>query len=209
MGIPHARVNGIYQIKCVTNNMVYIGKSEWIGSRWGYHLFTLLSGTHRNKELQDDFDKYGVESFVFSILEIVSDTKTLDCAELSWVKKFDESQIYNIRLIKSISPSQQRVDAFTKYVRDKWLLPIGSNVKVSNKYKIRKQEDKEEIVDKFVECGLSDKPRSLVTYQYVIKTLAKKFGYKILGGRERFKDEGFLHYRMIISCGGNCTDMED
>lgn len=208
LGIPHARVLGIYQIKCVVNNRVYIGKSEWIGSRWGYHLYTLLSGTHRNKELQSDFDKFGAKAFIFSVLEIVNDVNELDYAEITWVHEFEESQIYNIRLIKSLSPSQHRINEFTKYVKDKWLLPSGADEDLCNKYKIRRQEDKNEIVDKYVECGLSDKSKSLVTYQYVMKSLGNNFGYKILSGRQRFDNEGFLHYRMIVSCDRNINDVE-
>ena len=61
---------GIYQIKCTENNKVYVGRAYDISSRWKEHLSQLEGGTHSCKPLLEDYQKYGVTKFEFSILEV-------------------------------------------------------------------------------------------------------------------------------------------
>ena len=61
-------ISGIYQIKCKTNNKIYIGSSVNIKQRWKYHKWQLRAGKHDAKYMQNCWNKYGEEDFVFSIL---------------------------------------------------------------------------------------------------------------------------------------------
>lgn len=59
---------GIYIIKCVENQRFYIGRTLNYKKRVNDHLRDLRRGTHKNQPLQYNFDKYGVDSFVFRLL---------------------------------------------------------------------------------------------------------------------------------------------
>ena len=61
---------GIYQIRNVGNNTVYIGSSKNIYSRWQRHKHDLIHNLHHNIYLQRAWVKYGESTFVFEILEI-------------------------------------------------------------------------------------------------------------------------------------------
>ena len=60
---------GVYQIKCKSNEKIYIGSSMRIKERWYRHRKNLRSGYHSNKVLQSDWNKYGESDFEFSVLE--------------------------------------------------------------------------------------------------------------------------------------------
>lgn len=60
---------GIYQIYNKTNNKRYIGSSLHISKRWPQHLYLLRNGKHHSKHLQNAWDKYGENSFVFECVE--------------------------------------------------------------------------------------------------------------------------------------------
>lgn len=62
-------MSGIYKILCLINNKSYIGQSINIQKRFNSHKYDLNRGKHRIKQLQDDWNKYGPENFVFEILE--------------------------------------------------------------------------------------------------------------------------------------------
>ncbi len=86
---------GVFQVKNTANGKVLLGSSLNLEGSLNGHKFTLRIGSHRNKELQDDWNKYGVESFIFEILETVqvrddpnfnlSDELTL--LEMIWLEK--------------------------------------------------------------------------------------------------------------------------
>lgn len=60
--------SGIYKISC--NDKYYIGSSKDINKRWKRHINDLKSNRHVNIHLQRAFDKYGIENFLFEIVEI-------------------------------------------------------------------------------------------------------------------------------------------
>ncbi len=61
-------VAGIFQLMNVKNEMVFIEDSLNIYSKWNRHRTELRFGSHRNKRLQKDWNEFGEENFVFSIL---------------------------------------------------------------------------------------------------------------------------------------------
>lgn len=62
--------SGVYQILNIKNGKKYIGSSVNIEDRWNQsHLRLLRQGTHQNSHLQNAWNKYGEEAFVFSIIE--------------------------------------------------------------------------------------------------------------------------------------------
>lgn len=64
------KVSGIYTITNRATGKLYIGESLDIYRRWhDEHIPQLRKNCHYNKELQNDFNKYGEENFSFEILE--------------------------------------------------------------------------------------------------------------------------------------------
>ena len=78
-------MRGIYIIKCAFENKVYIGSSVDIDRRWKEHRSKLNKEAHANKQLQEDWDAYGDESFSFEILE---ETTNLIKAEQDYINSF-------------------------------------------------------------------------------------------------------------------------
>jgi group I intron endonuclease len=61
---------GIYQIRNLINNKLYIGSSKNIYFRTRRHLADLRNNQHKNQHLQNSFNKYEEENFEFTILEV-------------------------------------------------------------------------------------------------------------------------------------------
>ena len=93
--LERSKPAGVFQVKNTANGKILLGSSLNLEGALNGHKFTLKIGSHRNKELQDDWNKYGAENFVFEILETVqvrdypnfnlSDELTL--LEMIWLEK--------------------------------------------------------------------------------------------------------------------------
>lgn len=83
----------IYKIECKINNKVYVGQTNNIQKRIKDHLYKLNKNIHYSLEFQQDFNKYGVDNFKFSILEKTTLNST-DEKERFWISKF--SNVYNV-----------------------------------------------------------------------------------------------------------------
>ena len=73
----HTTKSGIYKITCLINNKIYIGSAFSLSNRMSTHKYTLKNKKHKNKHLQNAWDLYGEESFLFEILEIIEDKTTI------------------------------------------------------------------------------------------------------------------------------------
>ena len=78
------RTSGVYEIRCLPNGKFYIGSSVNLRERWRRHLVTLQRGEHHNYYLQQAWDKYGEEQFIFSILEHTTSNEVL-VVEQKWI----------------------------------------------------------------------------------------------------------------------------
>ena len=61
-------LSGVYRITCVANNKTYIGSSDNIMRRLKTHERELKEGSHNNRLMQKDYEKYGAEFFEFRVL---------------------------------------------------------------------------------------------------------------------------------------------
>ncbi len=61
-------IAGVFQIKNSKTRMALIGDSIDIQSKWNRHHTELSFGCHRNKQLQNDWNASGSDSFKLSIL---------------------------------------------------------------------------------------------------------------------------------------------
>ena len=91
--------SGIYLIKNIVNNKVYIGSAVNIDNRWPRHRYDLKEGKHHSEHLQSAWNKYGEQSFTFEVLEEVSNQEHLLAYEqvyLDYYKSYEIDRGYNI-----------------------------------------------------------------------------------------------------------------
>jgi len=101
---------GIYIIKNNVNGKIFLGKSKNLNGKINSNKFQLKYGSHLNKELQQDYNKYGEDNFSFEILDqlkhdndLTKDfTKDLETLEELWLEKLQPygDKGYNKRKIK-------------------------------------------------------------------------------------------------------------
>ena len=67
---------GIYGIRNTINKRIYVGSAENIRTRLSHHFSFLLKNKHSNKELQEDFNTFGLDSFVSIVFKYKPKSKT-------------------------------------------------------------------------------------------------------------------------------------
>lgn len=89
---------GVYKIMNNANGKCYIGSSIDLHQRRLQHFAALKYNKHINKHLQNAYNKYGVDAFDFSILEVVEITDNIKEVLLSreqfWIDNINPE--YNI-----------------------------------------------------------------------------------------------------------------
>jgi group I intron endonuclease len=88
---------GIYKIINVVNNKFYVGSAVDLKRRKTRHFSELRTGKHNNKHLQAAWNKYGESSFIFVVVEEVSDPINILDVENIWLKEHvGKEYCYNI-----------------------------------------------------------------------------------------------------------------
>ena len=85
------KVQGIYLIRNLTNNKVYIGQSVNIYWRWEVHKRQLTTGTHTNQHLQRAWKKCGESKFEFVVVKWCRLINLLDKEERRIIKKYNST----------------------------------------------------------------------------------------------------------------------
>lgn len=94
---------GVYKIENTVNNKVYIGQTQNFKNRWKKHISALDNNRHCNEHLQSAWNKYGKESFTFSIVEKCKEN--IDEREIYWIARYNSADRkfgYNIALGGSV-----------------------------------------------------------------------------------------------------------
>lgn len=92
---------GIYLIINIINDMIYVGQAVHFYKRFAQHRYELANNEHGNSYLQNAYNKYNKQSFIYFILEHINDISKLDERETYWVNYFKSSDRnigYNLRL---------------------------------------------------------------------------------------------------------------
>lgn len=116
-------INGVYIIKNIKNNKFYIGSCSsktFLYDRLRHHYLDLRKNNHINKYLQNAWNKYGEDNFIFEILEICSPEKCIE-REQCWINLLNPS--YNFCKIAgstlNIKHSQETKEKIIKGIK-KW-----------------------------------------------------------------------------------------
>jgi group I intron endonuclease len=116
---------GIYTIASQVDGKVYVGSSKNIKERWWTHRTQLRSGTHHSTHLQNSWNKYGEENFVFDKVLICSQPNLLFYEDIymKYHKSLDRKFGFNIANVNledsQRTLSQEHYDSLKEAFRDK------------------------------------------------------------------------------------------
>lgn len=90
--------------------MVYIGSTTNYQQRIKLHIGCLKGGKHIVPKLQDDFNKYGLDSFTFDVISTNNDKRKED-KEFEIIRSYREDILYNVNKGKTNNkqPKQKRI----------------------------------------------------------------------------------------------------
>lgn len=124
-------ISGIYTIVNNIDGKIYVGESMDVKDRIRCHKKDLKTRKHANKHLQNSFDKYGLDSFSFELLE-ECDIIFLKSQENYWCNLLDSHNKNRGYNIKSTHPDG--IQQHTKESREK--------LRISNLITYQKEEVK-------------------------------------------------------------------
>lgn len=161
VGINDRNKTGVYMIENVVNSKKYIGKTEdSFKTRFLSHEAKLRDHSH-NKKLTEDCDRYGIDSFVFSILEVCNDADAINELEKYYIKLFDTVNCgYN-----------------TKRGGDGFLLPESTKMKMraSSKHRKMTEEMKQKLKASRAGCFTDEVKRKMseakINHDHPLKVL--------------------------------------
>lgn len=93
--------NGVYSIYCHITDFIYFGSAAsegGIAKRLNRHIRELGLGIHKNPVLQRDWNRYGIDSFTFSVVEKCEPSECLR-VEQFWIDSRgvgDKNRSYNV-----------------------------------------------------------------------------------------------------------------
>lgn len=85
---------GVYLITNNHNKKQYVGSSKNVNYRMQRHRSQLKGGFHKNRKLQAAYNKYGLDGFTFSVVELVNDLTDLLTREQYYIDTL--KPFYNI-----------------------------------------------------------------------------------------------------------------
>jgi group I intron endonuclease len=89
---------GIYCIKNLLNDKVYVGQAQYVARRLYEHKYHLERNSDKATALQRAINKYGLENFEFSVLEMCP-LEVINDREIFWIsemKSHDRNYGYNL-----------------------------------------------------------------------------------------------------------------
>lgn len=100
------KIKGIYKITNIKNNKLYIGSSKDIYQRKQEHFRNLEQNKHTNPRLQNAYNYYGKENFVFEVLEILKGSEDQFIVEDKYIKSLEA---YNPKIGYNINIGTQEI----------------------------------------------------------------------------------------------------
>lgn len=130
--IPSGEVGGIYEIRNINNNKVYVGKTVNFKRRYNTYksAYKTKRASHINGYLMSAIDKHGANSFRFTMIEACS-VEEMSERELFWMVEMgstDPLKGYNLRMDSSTGmiTHQSTRDKISKRVRSEYASGVRS-----------------------------------------------------------------------------------
>lgn len=77
----------VYRITNIVTGWVYIGKTFSLEPRWKAHKSKMKHGKHNIMRMQEDYRNYGLDSFVFEIVEVLETNEEMLDLERKLIKE--------------------------------------------------------------------------------------------------------------------------
>lgn len=124
---------GIYSITNIKNGKIYIGSSNDFLRRKKDHLWALKANKHHSSKLQNSWNKYGEESFIFEIVEVCSEEERIKREDyyLFWFKPELNIALSAYSIMQDRNHTQDTKDKISK-------IKTGIPMSEDNKLKISK-----------------------------------------------------------------------
>lgn len=130
------RQYGIYAIRCLVNNRIYIGSTKQsFRARFSNHCKFLGQQKLGNKGLQDDYNLHGPENFEFEIISIIMNENDIVIGEQQFIDNLHP--YYNVMKTANNNSRTNLNKKFTKEHREK----------IREKSKLFKHENIDKIID--------------------------------------------------------------
>jgi len=105
----YSRQTGIYCIKNLVNGKFYIGSARRsFAHRISGHLHRLRNNTRNNPKLQNAWNKYGEESFIFFVLETIPKE---ECEDKQYVLEIEQWYVDTFDAVKTGYNIREKVDS--------------------------------------------------------------------------------------------------
>lgn len=158
--MAYVKINGIYTITCIENGKVYVGRSSNIKARWKRHEYALRDGNHWNQELQNNYNEYGKEAFIYTLIHqcfgVVS-ADILDDLEKVYVGLYESYLTgYNETLGGTGNLGKKLTSSTRKKMSD-----ARKGKKIENTTNFNKTKRKSFYIDGTLYLGLNDTAKSL------------------------------------------------
>jgi group I intron endonuclease len=134
---------GIYKIKNIKNDKIYIGSSINLENREYKHFWMLNKNIHDNNHLQNSFNKFGKDCFNFEIVEICNFDELIDKENL-YITKYKSNIVeygYNLATVNEFRRNTYNDEVKIKL--SKYNLEKNGNF---NKYSLINIETNEEFI---------------------------------------------------------------
>lgn len=118
---PYDTRTGVYQIENKVSGVIYIGSAVDFYRRWRRHHNELTRGVHSNQHLSRAWEKYGANSFIWSVIEETEPTReALLSREQYWLDKArsEGRELYNTCVIAGSHLGVKRSEKTKKLMSD-------------------------------------------------------------------------------------------
>lgn len=92
---------GVYQILNTVNGKRYVGSAACFRKRWAVHRANLRKGSHRNRLLQNSWNKHGETAFAFMVIEYCHRSSCVPTEQkhIDGLRAAESSCGYNLRAV--------------------------------------------------------------------------------------------------------------
>jgi hypothetical protein len=100
------RPMGVYRIRNTRNDKSYVGFDTELPAKINRHKAELKFGSHRNRELQEEWNSFGESSFQFEVLDELSHEESslsspieeLQVLAEMWIRKLEKAKYFVVSL---------------------------------------------------------------------------------------------------------------
>ena len=141
---------GIYRIVNNVNGKCYVGSAVNLNNRWRIHKHNLKNKKHKNNHLQNAWNKYGEENFIFEILEYVYDKKDLIKIEqyyIDWLDSTNREFGYNICKVAGNVLGYKHTDKTKQKLSDIGKTKFGINNSFYGEHHTKETKEKLRIIN--------------------------------------------------------------